>query len=219
MNSALDKYINMIEEKSFDLTKLPLFLKAVEELAASDLDLQSELEIQDNSVIFIEFPGAQDAPTGYIEIKDGKLTTGLDKPSNLTITVQINPEIAIEFLIGEIDMGALYMAGDMRIIGNFENAMILRSILEAITFMVFSKRNTSSDDVENTITTTTPSISLESIFTDGVNLSELPRDLFDPEEWKRDFGWTEEELIRLIKALVKRNATLRDLENIDHYME
>ena len=126
---AIDEIKQLIESKEFDPKKLPVFLKAVEEVAATNEDLQDELEDQDDVTIVMEVPGLVSA---YMEIKDGKLTAGEGKPDDATVTVQMNEEIATGLLTGEVDTASAYMAGDIKIVGEMAKAMALRSILEIV---------------------------------------------------------------------------------------
>ena len=126
---AVDEIKKLIETKAFDPKNLPLFLKAVEEVAASNEDLQDELEDQDDVVIMMEVPGMVAA---YMEIKDGKLTAGEGAHDSPTVTVQMNEEIAGGLLTGEVDTASAYMAGDIKIVGEMAKAMALRSILEIV---------------------------------------------------------------------------------------
>jgi len=126
---AVDDIKKLIETKSFDPKNLPLFLKAVEEVAASNEDLQDELEDQDDVVIMMEVPGITSA---YMEIKDGKLTADEGAHDAPTVTVQMNEDIAAGLLTGEIDTASAYMAGDIKIVGEMAKAMALRSILEIV---------------------------------------------------------------------------------------
>ncbi|MHC1591969.1 MAG: SCP2 sterol-binding domain-containing protein [Candidatus Helarchaeales archaeon] len=126
---AVDEVKELIEKKEFDPKKLPLFLKAVEEVAASNEDLQEELEDQEDVIIAMEVPGVVAA---YMEIKDGKLTAAEGMPDNPTVTVQMNEDVATGLLTGEVDTASAYMAGDIKIVGEMAKAMALRSILEIV---------------------------------------------------------------------------------------
>ncbi|MHA1143203.1 MAG: SCP2 sterol-binding domain-containing protein [Candidatus Helarchaeota archaeon] len=126
---AVDEVKKLIESKQFDPNKLPLFLKAVEEVAASNEDLQEELEDQEDVIIAMEVPGLTAA---YMEIKDGKLKADEGMPDNPTVTVQMNEDVASGLLTGEVDTASAYMAGDIKIVGEMAKAMALRSILEIV---------------------------------------------------------------------------------------
>jgi hypothetical protein len=62
-------------------------------------------------------------------------------------------------------------------------------------------------------------ILISELFPSEITIDNFPKFFIDPEEWKHDLGWSEEELIKLIKALIKRNATFSDFENIDEFIE
>ena len=126
---AVDEIKQLIESKSFDPKNLPLFLKAVEEVAGSNEDLQEELEDQEDVVIQMEVPGMVAA---YMEIKDGKLVAAEGAHASPTVTIQMNEDVASGLLTGEIDTASAYMAGDIKIVGEMAKAMALRSILEIV---------------------------------------------------------------------------------------
>ncbi|MHA1301928.1 MAG: SCP2 sterol-binding domain-containing protein [Candidatus Helarchaeota archaeon] len=122
---AVEEVKKKIEEKSLTLEDVPLFLKAAQEIAETNEDLQDELEDQDDVVIVMEVPGKVSA---YLEIKDGKLTAAADA----TVTIQLAEDIAAGLLTGEVDVASAYMAGDVKIVGEMAKAMALRSILEIV---------------------------------------------------------------------------------------
>ncbi len=126
---AVDEIKKKIESKEYGLEDMPLFLKAVEEVAKTNEDLQDELEDQDDVIIVMEVPGMI---AGYLEIKDGKLKAGEGTRDDATVTVQLAEEIAAGLLTGEVDVASAYMAGDIKIVGEMAKAMALRSILEIV---------------------------------------------------------------------------------------
>lgn len=113
---AVDEVKKKVKNKSFAIKDLPLFLKAAEEVVASDDFLQELLEHQDDIVIVMEVPKKV---TGYLEIKDHKLTASEGKHSKPTITIQMNEDVAMKILTGEIDPTDAHLAGDINIV-NFE---------------------------------------------------------------------------------------------------
>ena len=126
---AVDEIKKKIESKEYALGDLPLFLKAIAEVAETNEDLQDEIEDQDDVIIAMEVPGKV---AGYLEIKDGKLSAGDGVPADATVTVQLAEEIATGLLTGEIDVASAYMAGDIKIVGEMAKAMALRSMLEIV---------------------------------------------------------------------------------------
>ncbi|MHA1382532.1 MAG: SCP2 sterol-binding domain-containing protein [Candidatus Helarchaeota archaeon] len=126
---AVEEVKKKIEEKSLTLEDVPLFLKAAQEIAETNEDLQDELEDQDDVVIVMEVPGKVSA---YLEIKDGKLTAAEGTPADATVTIQLAEDIAAGLLTGEVDVASAYMAGDVKIVGEMAKAMALRSILEIV---------------------------------------------------------------------------------------
>ena len=126
---AVDDIKKKLADKAYTLEDLPLFMKAIEEVAATNEDLQDELEDQDDVIIMMEVPGRI---AGYMEIKDGKLTAGEGKHPDPTVTIQMNEDVAAGLLTGEVDTASAYMAGDIKIVGEMAKAMALRSILEIV---------------------------------------------------------------------------------------
>ncbi|MHA1378847.1 MAG: SCP2 sterol-binding domain-containing protein [Candidatus Helarchaeota archaeon] len=126
---AVDEVKKKIESKEYKLEDLPLFLKAIEEVSKTNEDLQDELEDQDDVVIVMEVPGKV---SGWLEVKDGKLTAGEGGKEDATVTVQLNEDIATGLLTGEVDVASAYMAGDIKIVGEMAKAMALRSMLEIV---------------------------------------------------------------------------------------
>ena len=126
---AVDEIKKKIESKEYALEDLPLFLKAIEEVAQSNEDLQDEIEDQDDVIIAMEVPGKV---AGYLKIADGKLSAGEGVPGDATVTVQLAEEVATGLLTGEVDVASAYMAGDIKIVGEMAKAMALRSMLEIV---------------------------------------------------------------------------------------
>lgn len=129
MGDAVDQIKEKIANKEYALEDMNLFLKAVEEVAETNEDLKDELEDQEDVIIQLEVP---DRIAGYLQIKDGKLTAGEGSADEPTVTVQMNEDIAVGLLTGEIDTASAYMAGDIKIVGEMAKAMALRSILEIV---------------------------------------------------------------------------------------
>ena len=78
-SESREDMVNAIEAKDFDAKDLPIFLKALEEIATTNEDLVDELEDTEDTTIQFNVPGAVEA---YIVIADGKLTADppVDEP-------------------------------------------------------------------------------------------------------------------------------------------
>ncbi|MHA1310887.1 MAG: SCP2 sterol-binding domain-containing protein [Candidatus Helarchaeota archaeon] len=125
----VDEVKKLIEEGNFEAKSLPIFLGALEELAASSEDLQDELEDSDD--VKIQFD-AGESIKAWIKIEDHKLTTGEGEIDDPDVTLQMNEETAKGMFTGETDAASAYMQGDLKIIGEMAKAMKLRALIEIV---------------------------------------------------------------------------------------
>jgi len=124
---AVDDVKAKLEAKEFDAKDLPMFLKALEEIATTNEDLIDELEDTEDTTIQFNVPGAVEA---YIVIADGKLTAGEGVKDDADVTLEMTEEVGKNLFTGETDAASAYMAGDLKIIGEMAKAMKLRSLIE-----------------------------------------------------------------------------------------
>jgi len=124
---AVDEVKAKVEAKEFDAKDLPLFLKALEEIAETNEDLKDELEDTEDVVIQFNVP---DVIQAYIEIKGGKLTAAEGSRDDADVTLEMTEEVGRNLFTGETDAASAYMAGDLKIIGEMAKAMKLRSLIE-----------------------------------------------------------------------------------------
>ena len=104
-----------------------LVLELFKQISEVNEDLKEELE--DMNI------GIQQITTDidkefWLEIEDGKLTYGEGKIENPSFTFFCIIEILVGILYGEIDMTSAYMAGDISVEGNLQDAMALQEIIE-----------------------------------------------------------------------------------------
>ncbi len=124
---AVDDVKAKLESKDFDAKDLPMFLKALEEIATTNEDLVDELEDTEDTTIQFNVPGAVEA---YIVIADGKLSAGEGVKDDADVTLEMTEEVGKNLFTGETDAASAYMAGDLKIIGEMAKAMKLRSLIE-----------------------------------------------------------------------------------------
>ena len=104
-----------------------LVLELFKQISEVNEDLKEELE--DMNI------GIQQITTDidkefWLEIEDGKLKYGEGKIENPSFTFFCIIEILVGILYGEIDMTSAYMAGDISVEGNLQDAMALQEIIE-----------------------------------------------------------------------------------------
>ena len=124
---AVDDVKAKLEAKDFDAKDLPMFLKALEEIATTNEDLVDELEDTEDTTIQFNVPGSVEA---YIVIADGKLTAGEGVKDDADVTLEMTEDVGKNLFTGETDAASAYMAGDLKIIGEMAKAMKLRSLIE-----------------------------------------------------------------------------------------
>lgn len=124
---AIDEIKKKVEAREFDATDLPLFLKALEEIAGSNEDLIDELADTEDVSIQFNVPGVVQS---YIQIKDGKLSAKEGMIEDADVTLEMTEEVGKNLFTGEADAASAYMAGDLKIVGEMAKAMKLRSLIE-----------------------------------------------------------------------------------------
>ncbi|MBN1215375.1 MAG: SCP2 sterol-binding domain-containing protein [Candidatus Lokiarchaeota archaeon] len=90
-------------------------------------DLKEELEDMEISVQII----LTDVDKKYwIKAVEGKLSYGDGEVDNPSFTFSATKEIGIGMLFGEVDATSAYMAGDITVEGNLQDAMAFQEIIE-----------------------------------------------------------------------------------------
>ena len=102
---AVDEVKKKVEAKEFEATDLPIFLAALEEIAATNEDLIDELEDTEDVSIQFNVPGVVQA---YIEIKDGKLTAKEGSIDDADVTLEMTEEVGKNLFTGETDAASAY---------------------------------------------------------------------------------------------------------------
>ncbi len=107
-----------------DVLKMYAFIKAV---AAENEDLKEELEDMDITVQQV----ITDVGKKYwLKASEGKLEYGEGEVDNPSFTFTCIMEVGAGMLAGEVDATSAYMAGDITVEGNLQDAMAFQEILE-----------------------------------------------------------------------------------------
>ena len=104
-----------------------LVFELFKQISETDEDLKEELEDMDIRVQQITTHIDKDF---WLEIEDGKLKYGEGKIANPSFTFLCTLKILVGILYGEIDMTSAYMAGDITVEGNLQDAMAFQEIIE-----------------------------------------------------------------------------------------
>ena len=110
--------------KPEDLMRVFKFIKAV---STENEDLEEELEDMDIAIQMI----ITDADYKFwLTVKEGDLDFGEGEVDNPSFTMSSNLEVGAGIMMGEVDATSAYMAGDITVEGNLQDAMAFQEIIE-----------------------------------------------------------------------------------------
>ncbi|MHA1884626.1 MAG: SCP2 sterol-binding domain-containing protein [Promethearchaeota archaeon] len=107
-----------------DMMKVFDFIKQV---STQNEDLKEELEDMDIAIQMV----ITDADTKFwLSVKEGDLDFGDGDTENPSFTMSSTLEVGAGILMGEVDATSAYMAGDITVEGNLQDAMAFQEIIE-----------------------------------------------------------------------------------------
>ncbi|MFW9781827.1 MAG: SCP2 sterol-binding domain-containing protein [Candidatus Heimdallarchaeota archaeon] len=107
-----------------DVVKVFEFIKAI---STENEDLKEELEDMDIAIQLV----ISDADKKYwLTVKEGDLDFGEGDTDNPSFTMSSTLEVGAGILMGEVDATSAYMAGDITVEGNLQDAMAFQEIIE-----------------------------------------------------------------------------------------
>jgi len=107
-----------------DMMKVFDFIKQV---STENEDLKEELEDMDIAIQMV----ITDANTKFwLSVKEGDLDFGDGDTENPSFTMSSTLEVGAGILMGEVDATSAYMAGDITVEGNLQDAMAFQEIIE-----------------------------------------------------------------------------------------
>ena len=107
-----------------DMMKVFNFIKQV---STENEDLKEELEDMDIAIQMV----ISDADKKFwLSVKEGDLDFGDGEVDNPSFTMSSNLEVGAGILMGEVDATSAYMAGDITVEGNLQDAMAFQEIIE-----------------------------------------------------------------------------------------
>ncbi len=108
----------------FDIKKALEFIK---QISAENEDIQEEIEVMDITIQMI----IKDANLKlWLTVKEGVLDYGDGNVDNPSLTILSPLGVLANILMGEVDATSAYMAGDITVEGNLQDAMVFQEILE-----------------------------------------------------------------------------------------
>lgn len=130
VDESLLKEIKTIQEKGAasasadELMKMYAFIK---EISLENEDLKEELEDMDIAISLVLTDS--DRKT-WMTVKEGVLEYGEGDVENPSFTMSSTLEVGAGILLGEVDATSAYMAGDITVEGNLQDAMAFQEIIE-----------------------------------------------------------------------------------------
>ena len=107
-----------------DMLKVFEFIKQV---STENEDLKEELEDMEIAIQMVITD--QDAKF-WLSVKEGDLDFGKGETENPSFTMSSTQEVGAGILMGEVDATSAYMAGDITVEGNLQDAMAFQEIIE-----------------------------------------------------------------------------------------
>ena len=107
-----------------DLAKVFEF---IEQISTENEDLKEELEDMD---IAIQMVISDIDRKNWLTVKEGVLDFGEGDVDNPSFTMSSTLEVGAGILMGEVDATSAYMAGDITVEGNLQDAMAFQEIIE-----------------------------------------------------------------------------------------
>ncbi len=108
-------------------TELQLMYEFTKQISTENEDLKEELEDMDIAIQQI----LTDIDKKYwLTVKEGDLAFGEGDVDNPSFTMSSTLEVGAGILMGEVDATSAYMAGDITVEGNLQDAMAFQEIIE-----------------------------------------------------------------------------------------
>jgi len=107
--------------------EVTLMYEFVKQISTENEDLKEELEDMDIAISQI----LTDIDKKYwLTVKEGDLQFGEGDVDNPSFTMSSTLEVGAGILMGEVDATSAYMAGDITVEGNLQDAMAFQEIIE-----------------------------------------------------------------------------------------
>lgn len=130
VDENLLKELNKLIDSGLDFVKIDDTLKVFEffkQISKENEDLSEELE---DIEISIQFVIKDIRKLFWLAVKNNKLNYGEGNTTNPSFSLTTTARIFIGILFGEIDLTSAYMAGDIEVEGNLQDAMAFQEIIE-----------------------------------------------------------------------------------------
>ena len=120
--------MDKIESGSFGIDDLEDYLELFLGVSNESEDVQEEVEGW-NRKLFINL---SDTNNFWLQISDGKFTSGKGDVTDSDVTLEMTGETAAGVFTGEIDATSAYMSGELKIVGPLPDAVKFRTLTELV---------------------------------------------------------------------------------------
>ncbi len=127
----LDKIKGTMDDPSAaSLEDIGNILEFIKEISKENDDIKEELEDMD---IVVQIIITDKDAKYWLKAQEGKVDAGEGDVEDPSFTFTARFEIAVGLLTGEIDSTSAYMAGDITVEGNLQDAMAFQELIELAT--------------------------------------------------------------------------------------
>ena len=126
--ALIDKLKSLMDDpSSATVEDYPDLLEFLKQVSKENDDLKEELEDMD---IVVQMVITDKDKKFWLKAQEGSVDAGEGDVDNPSFTFSANYEVAVGMLTGEVDATSAYMAGDITVEGNLQDAMAFQEILE-----------------------------------------------------------------------------------------
>lgn len=126
--ALIDKLKSVMDDpSSATIEDYPKLLEFLKQISQENDDLKEELEEMD---IVVQMVITDKDKKFWLKAQEGKVETGEGNVDSPSFTFSAAFETAVGMLTGEVDATSAYMAGDITVEGNLQDAMAFQEILE-----------------------------------------------------------------------------------------
>ena len=126
--ALIDKLKGLMDDPSAaTIEDYPQLLEFLKQVSKENDDLKEELEDMD---IVVQMVITDKDKKFWLKAQEGNIDAGEGDVDNPSFTFSAAFETAVGMLTGEVDATSAYMAGDITVEGNLQDAMAFQEILE-----------------------------------------------------------------------------------------
>ncbi|MFX1277453.1 MAG: SCP2 sterol-binding domain-containing protein [Promethearchaeota archaeon] len=126
--AILDRLKTLVDDPSgATVDDYPQLLEFLKQVSKENDDLKEELEDMD---IVVQMVITDKDKKFWLKAQEGNIDAGEGDIDNPSFTFSAVFDVAVGMLTGEVDATSAYMAGDITVEGNLQDAMAFQEILE-----------------------------------------------------------------------------------------